>query len=800
MPIIPILFVLAFRMRRVVYPSQLGGAGPDGRDGRRRSTTRVTGVRVVKGLRPGGPRARPRVTSALGVLFGSRMRNLRLRSRRTSTLQTIPQLGQVGRPRASAAGSSSRAGSRSAPCSPSSPTSPSSLRRPARWPASSSRPSRPGPAPSGCSSCSTRSPTWPRRPTPIELRRDRGRDQLRGRLVRLPALRAGARRLRPRGARRARPSPSSAPRARASRPSGCCCRASTTSRRARSRSTAIDVRDVTFDSLRRQIGVVFEDSLPLLRHDPGQHRLRPARRDRRGDRGGRAGPPRRTSSSRRCPTATTPSSASGACCSRAASASASRSPGRCSPTRGSCSSTTPPPRSTAAIEEEIHATLRRLMVGPDHDRSSPTAARRCASPTASSCSTRGRWSTTGTHEELLGRCPLYRELLAGPGDDAEGDGVDLGARRRGDRATRGAPSTSDVELDGVRRRTARPRSAARARRRARPAVVAAAAWAGECGPRSARRRRQSCCARSRPCRRSSTCPTSTSTEENRRRPPAVPVPPATSARSSRSCSSASLLVLLDAAAGLVGPSFTGTRRSHSVVLHHERRVLWVLSGALPRRQLLDWVDMWAETFWTGRTSERLLYAMRVQIFAHLQRLGDGLLRPGDDRPDPDPHDLRRRHAVPAAAVRARERARRTGPASSASSSSSAYPQRCTSILVVLSSCRRSSSATVVLPASSRAGPTTASATGSRRSTPTSQENVSGVRVTQAFRREGRNTAQLPRPRRPATATPALRSPVAPGDLLLLRRAAWATSRILIVLGVGRIRRSHGCGTLDASAS
>ncbi len=37
--------------------------------------------------------------------------------------------------------------------------------------------------------------------------------------------------------------------------------------------------------------------------------------------------------------------------------------------------------------------------------------------------------------------------------------------------------------------------------------------------------------------------------------------------------------------------------------------------------MVDWADMWAETFWTGRTSERMLYSMRVRIFAHLQRLG-----------------------------------------------------------------------------------------------------------------------------------------------------------------------------------
>ena len=42
--------------------------------------------------------------------------------------------------------------------------------------------------------------------------------------------------------------------------------------------------------------------LPVLRHGAGQHRLRPARRHRRGGRGRRRGPPRPTTSSPPCPT------------------------------------------------------------------------------------------------------------------------------------------------------------------------------------------------------------------------------------------------------------------------------------------------------------------------------------------------------------------------------------------------------------------------------------------------------------------------------------------------------------------
>ena len=37
--------------------------------------------------------------------------------------------------------------------------------------------------------------------------------------------------------------------------------------------------------------------------------------------------------------------------------------------------------------------------------------------------------------------------------------------------------------------------------------------------------------------------------------------------------------------------------------------------------LADWWVMWAQTRIMGRTSERMLFALRVKLFAHLQRLG-----------------------------------------------------------------------------------------------------------------------------------------------------------------------------------
>jgi ATP-binding cassette subfamily B protein len=77
----------------------------------------------------------------------------------------------------------------------------------------------------------------------------------------------------------------------------------------------------------------------------------------------------------------------------------------------------------ARVEAQIHETLRRVMAGRTtlliaHRHSTLQLANKIAVLDA------GRLVDLGTHEELTTRCPLYRLLLAGPGDDAEG--VDAG--------------------------------------------------------------------------------------------------------------------------------------------------------------------------------------------------------------------------------------------------------------------------------------------------------------------------------------------------------------------------------------
>ena len=123
----------------------------------------------------------------------------------------------------------------------------------------------------------------------------------------------------------------------------------------------------------------------------------------------------------------------------------------------------------ARIEEEIHATLRRVMQGRTtllvaHRRSTLRLADRIVVVDD------GRVVDQGTHDELhRPRCRTYRLLLAGPGDDID-DEVDARSpptgrpgRRRVDGVT---PSLWPPAPSGVARRRRRPGPRAPAGRRA----------------------------------------------------------------------------------------------------------------------------------------------------------------------------------------------------------------------------------------------------------------------------------------------------------------------------------------------
>ena len=57
------------------------------------------------------------------------------------------------------------------------------------------------------------------------------------------------------------------------------------------------------------------------------------------------------------------------------------------------------------------------------------------------------------------------------------------------------------------------------------------------------------------------------------------------------------------------------------VLQHDQSLILVAAGIALVVTLFDWVVMVFQTRVTGRTGERILYVLRVKLFAHLQRLG-----------------------------------------------------------------------------------------------------------------------------------------------------------------------------------
>ncbi|HEX2040316.1 MAG TPA: ABC transporter ATP-binding protein [Acidimicrobiales bacterium] len=80
-----------------------------------------------------------------------------------------------------------------------------------------------------------------------------------------------------------------------------------------------------------------------------------------------------------------------------------------------------------------------------------------------------------------------------------------------------------------------------------------------------------------------------------------------------------VLMALDAVAVLSWPVFVRLGLDGGV-RDGSRAALVAATLGFLAAVLADWVLQWAITRWTGRTAERLLFALRLRIFAHLQRL------------------------------------------------------------------------------------------------------------------------------------------------------------------------------------
>ena len=308
----------------------------------------------------------------------------------------------------------------------------------------------------------------------------------------------------------------------------------------------------------------------------------------------------------------------------------------------------------ARIEAQIHATLRKVMAGRTtmliaHRRSTLELADRIA------VLDEGRLVDEGTHAELTLRCPEYRLLLAGPGDDAEGvDAGELDYYRNGAaRVSPAAPVAADPRDPHVTPSLwpeVEPAPAAEAAGRDQVARTAAAgigrgmisaAGGGRGG--GAAQRGASLTGGAAGGGWLAGVPASPElVAKVAALPPAdesprvddgfarAPAPHFTLRRLLRPFAIALLIGLildgLDALASTVMPLLVrggidnGVERTALSVgaRFHTIALVSLIGLAIV---LADWVVNWQQTIVVGRNGERLLYTLRVKIFAHLQRLG-----------------------------------------------------------------------------------------------------------------------------------------------------------------------------------
>jgi ATP-binding cassette subfamily B protein len=264
----------------------------------------------------------------------------------------------------------------------------------------------------------------------------------------------------------------------------------------------------------------------------------------------------------------------------------------------------------ARVEHEIHEALRGVMAGRTtlliaHRLSTLGLADRIAVLDG------GRLVDTGTHEELTGRCALYRRLLTDPDELSEAEP---------DPAGMAGPAAHAV-VDGVtpelwRRDGASAKDGTDAR--AGTAVDLSGRPGGFTGALAAMPGSPELLARVAAL------------------PPANDVPEvdeahAESAEESyglrrllhgfgRPLALALFFLVVDALAGLALPLLI----RHGIdqgVTQAALHAVWFASALALLVVVAQWAAQFAAMRLTGRTGERVLYALRVKIFAHLQRLG-----------------------------------------------------------------------------------------------------------------------------------------------------------------------------------
>ncbi|MFD4542361.1 ABC transporter ATP-binding protein [Streptomyces bauhiniae] len=252
------------------------------------------------------------------------------------------------------------------------------------------------------------------------------------------------------------------------------------------------------------------------------------------------------------------------------------------------------------VEHEIHEALAHVMAGRTtlliaHRRSTLSLADRIAVLDG------GRLVDLGTDEELQERCPLYRRLLTDPDElGAPSPGHARPAERAEDTTLR---DELDAEFDAERGVTPR-------------------LWTGDRTPREETL--------------SGTPATPELLAQVEALPPATDTPDVDEARAVRAEDSYGLrrllhgfgrpllvslaLVAVDAGSGLLLPVLI----RHGIdegVTRTALGAVWAASLFGLLTVLVQWTAQYGETRMTGRTGERVLYALRLKIFTQLQRLG-----------------------------------------------------------------------------------------------------------------------------------------------------------------------------------
>lgn len=254
----------------------------------------------------------------------------------------------------------------------------------------------------------------------------------------------------------------------------------------------------------------------------------------------------------------------------------------------------------ARVEHEIHEALRGVMAGRTtlliaHRRSTLNLADRIAVLDG------GRLAAIGTHEELTEQSALYRRLLTDP-DELGGvsPGRTVPVELPEDTSVR---DELDAEFDAER-------------------GITPALWTGDREPKDTAL--------------SGTPATPELLAQVDALPPATDTPGIDEARAVTPEESyglrrllagfgkplllALLLVAIDAGMGLLLPVLI----RHGIdegVSQLALGAVWVAAGLALLTVLVQWTAQIGETRMTGRTGERVLYSLRLKIFAQLQRLG-----------------------------------------------------------------------------------------------------------------------------------------------------------------------------------